>query len=61
MTIKYPVNIAINPGNIARPWSNFLVFGQNTKRNAIRHIGIVIIERKVAPRIPHASGPMHNP
>tara|TARA_B100000287_G_C20236379_1_gene624282 strand:+ start:402 stop:587 length:186 start_codon:yes stop_codon:yes gene_type:complete len=61
MTIRYPVSIAINPGNIAKPWSTVLVFGQNTKRKASKHIGIVIIERKVAPKIPHASGPIHSP
>jgi len=60
MTIRYPVIIAINPGNTAKIRSIFLVAGQIAKKSASMQIGTVSIERKIPPIIPHDSGPTHN-
>ena len=60
MTIRYPVSIAINPGNIAKICNNLLVTGQIAKISASMQIGTVSIERNIPPRIPQDSGPIHN-
>ena len=60
ITIRWPVTIAINPGNIAKICSILLVTGQIARISAIMQIGTVNIERNNPPRIPHDSGPTHN-
>ncbi len=61
MTIQYIVSIVIIPGNIAKPRSDRLVFGQIAKINAIKQSGTVSIERKSPPKMPHDSEVVHNP